>query len=347
MPSVRPPTQLTIYLILFVLSFLLALFLTPLTIRLAKRVGAMDYPTARKIHSSPIPRLGGIGLAGAVLLTLVLGYIFSPYIREGSQTALNILPGLLIVLVVGIYDDIYGAPALFKLAAQISAAGVTAMLGIQFQLTSNPLGAQMRDYFDLGMLSIPMTMVWMIGLTNAFNLIDGLDGLATGIALFASIALFLISLQQSAGVVTFFYAALACLSTLGTQKSYTVAALFIPLIVFGVPIFDAIITLIRRYIGRNGMMLADNGHIHHRLVSAGMTQRQAVIILYAISIVLGIIAFTFTLMLDEYAAVVLGIIGILGGFTAKELNVFGTSRRRTDRETQFPEPVRETELVER
>jgi UDP-GlcNAc:undecaprenyl-phosphate GlcNAc-1-phosphate transferase len=95
------------------------------------------------------------------------------------------------------------------------------------------------------------------------------------------------------------------------------------------------------------MMLADTGHIHHRLVSAGMTQRQAVIILYAIGIVLGIIAFTFTLMLDEYAAVVLGIIGVLGGFTAKELNVFGTSRRRTDRETQIPEPVHETELVER
>jgi UDP-GlcNAc:undecaprenyl-phosphate/decaprenyl-phosphate GlcNAc-1-phosphate transferase len=94
------------------------------------------------------------------------------------------------MLAVGIYDDIYDAPALFKLAAQISAAGVTAMLGVHFQLTSNPLGAQIRDYFDLGMLSIPMTMVWMIGLTNAFNLIDGLDGLATGIALFASIALF-------------------------------------------------------------------------------------------------------------------------------------------------------------
>jgi UDP-GlcNAc:undecaprenyl-phosphate GlcNAc-1-phosphate transferase len=221
---------------------------------------------------------------------------------------------------------------------------------------------EMRDYFDLGMLSIPLTLLWIVGLTNAMNLIDGLDGLAAGIAMFASVALFLISIQQSAGLVTYFYVAIAgstlaflrfgrhparvfmgdcgstflgflmaCLGVLGTQKSYTLAAMFIPLIVFGVPIFDAVVTLIRRYLARGKVMGPDRHHIHHQLLHVGLNQRQAVMILYGISILLGIIGFAFTVLLDEYAAAILAIIGILGGFLAKELNVFGTTRPRLER----------------
>ncbi len=333
---------------------------------LAQRIGAMDYPEARKIHVTPIPRLGGLAIAVSILLTIVLGSIENLYLRAGLPVAAAMLPGLLIILAVGVYDDVRNASALLKLFAQIVAAGIAVMLGIRFQLASNPLAVRARDYFDLGSLSIPMTMLWIVGLTNAMNLIDGLDGLATGIAMFASIALFLISLQQSAGLVTYFsvtiagatlacltfarYPAsrfmgdcgatflgflLACLSVLGTQKSYTLAALFIPLIVFGVPIFDATVTLIRRYLNRGAMLHADRAHIHHRLLSSGLTQRQVVIVLYAVSIVLGIIAFTLTALLDEYAAVVLGIIGLLGGFSAKELNAFGTTRPRMEREFRY------------
>src|SRR5262249_53341993 len=104
---------------------------------------------------------------------------------------------------------------------------------------------------------------------------------------------------------------------------------------FGVPIFDATVTLLRRYAKNDNWMTADREHIHHRLISSGLTQRQAVLILYAVSIVLGIIAFAFTVLLDEYSAVILGIIGLLGGFTAKELNIFGTSRPPMEREFKY------------
>ncbi len=366
--------ELIIYLILFVSSFLLVIVLTPFTVTLARKIGAMDYPEARKVHVTPIPRLGGLAIAVSIILTMVLGYVVNQYLRNGLGPVIGILPGALLILGMGVYDDVRNAPAPLKLLVQFAAAGLAVMLGVHFQLASNPLAVQMRDYFDLGLLSMPLTILWIVGLTNAMNLIDGLDGLATGIAMFASIALFLISLQQGAGVVTYFYAAiagstlaflrfarhpasvfmgdcgatflgflLACLSVVGTQKSYTMAALFIPAIVFGVPIFDAIVTLIRRYLSRDGVLHADRGHIHHRLLSWGLDQRQAVFILYGISITLGIIAFGFTLMLDEYAAVILGIIGVLGGFTARELNIFGTSRTRMERAFRYEKPNAEEE----
>jgi UDP-GlcNAc:undecaprenyl-phosphate GlcNAc-1-phosphate transferase len=182
--------------------------------------------------------------------------------------------------------------------------------------------------------------------------------------------MFLISLSQGAGVVTYFYASLAgatlaflkfnrfparvflgdagstflgfsfaCLSIEGSQKSYTLTALFIPLIVFGLPIFDAIVALIRRYIKRARFQVADSEHIHHQLVSFGLHQKQAVLILYAITIILGIIGFSFTVLLDEYAAVILVIIGLLGGFMAKELNVFGQKRRAMEREVRHREKI--------
>jgi UDP-GlcNAc:undecaprenyl-phosphate GlcNAc-1-phosphate transferase len=374
---VKDHPDLIIYLALFVSSFVLVLVLTPISITLAKILGAMDYPNGRKIHSSPIPRLGGLAIAGAVAITILLGFVENPYIRSGLPATTGMIAGLAIILIVGVYDDVRNASAFVKLAAQFAAAGVVVAFGIRFQLASNPLASKMLDYFDLGALSIPLSICWIVGLTNAMNLIDGLDGLASGIAMFASIALFLISLQQHAGLVTYFYAAiagstlgflkfarypatvflgdcgatflgftLACLSIMGTQKSYTMAALFIPLIVFGVPIFDATVTLLRRYAKNDSWMAADRDHIHHRLISSGLTQRQAVLILYAVSIVLGIIAFAFTVLLDEYSAVILGIIGLLGGFTAKELNVFGTSRPPMEREYKYRQHFEERPRVQ-
>jgi UDP-GlcNAc:undecaprenyl-phosphate GlcNAc-1-phosphate transferase len=363
-----------IYLFLFVIAFLLVIVVTPVTVILAKRIGAVDYPEARKVHTAPIPRLGGLAIAFSILLTISLGYLRNPYLKNGLPSVAGIVPGLLMILAMGVYDDVRNASPLAKLTVQIAAAAIAAAFGIKFQLASNPLAHQMLDYFDLGRLSLPLTIVWIVGLTNAFNLIDGLDGLASGIAMFSSIALFLISLQQGAGLVTYFYATiagatlaflkfarhpatvfmgdsgatflgflLACLSVTGTQKSYTVAAFFIPIIVFGVPLFDATVTLIRRYLNRGRMFGADRDHIHHRLLAWGLNQRQVVLILYIISIFLGIIAFAFTVMLDQYAAVIVGIIGLLGGFIAKELNVFGTSRARMERAFRYERQIQERE----
>ena len=360
--------NVVIYAILFVAAFFATLALTPLSIRLAHKVGAIDHPSERKIHDFPIPRLGGLAVAAAVALTLLLGCYLNPYLRGGLFSLKGLLAGSFIILALGIYDDIRNAPPLLKILVQAGGAGLAVALGIRFDLVSNPLAPQMRDHFNLGILAIPLAILWIVVLTNAMNLIDGLDGLATGIALFASTAMFLISLSQGAGVVTYFYASLAgstlaflkfnrfparvflgdagstflgfcfaCLSIEGSQKSYTITALFIPLIVFGLPIFDAIVALIRRYINRTKFQVADGEHIHHQLVSFGLHQRQAVFILYAVTIMLGIVGFSFTVLLDEYAAVILVIIGLLGGFMAKELNVFGQRRRAMERNIKHVE----------
>lgn len=360
--------QLAIYPFLLLVSFFLVLGLAPLTIPLAHRLGAIDHPEERKVHAAPVPRLGGLAIASAVWISLLIGSFLNRYLHAGLPALRGMLVGSAIILILGIYDDVRNASPLLKLLVQTAAASVAVTLGVKFALASNPLAAGMRDYFDLGLFAIPLSILWIVGLTNAMNLIDGLDGLATGIAMFTSIALFLISVKQGAGIVTYTYATiagasmaflkynrfpakvflgdcgstflgftLACLSIEGTQKSYTLTALFIPLIVFGIPIFESISTLLRRYLSKQKIHGADSEHIHHRLLHVGLTQRQVVLILYSLTILLGIIGFSFTVLLDEYAAVILLIIGMLGGFLGKELKVFARERRTMEREIRFRE----------
>ncbi len=360
------PEQIKIYGLLFVLPFLLVLMLVPSSIKLAQRIHALDYPEERKIHVNPVPRLGGLAVFTAIWLSILVGYGINRYLRVELPTVAGMIFGSIVILALGIYDDVRNAPPLAKLAVQLLAAWIAVGLGSKFQLASNPLAEGMRNYFDLGALAVPLSILWIIGLTNAMNLVDGLDGLATGIALFTSVALFLISMKQGAGVVTYFYVtiagatlaflkfnrypaqvflgdsgatflgfSLACLSIQGGQKSYTLTALFIPLIVFGIPIFDSITALIRRYLANAKLQEADSQHIHHQLLKAGLTQKQAVWILYSLTIILGIIGFSFTVLLDEYAAVIVIVIGLLGGFVAKELNVFGRERQMMEREFRY------------
>jgi len=363
--AVKPPGQTIIYGVLFVSSYLLVLLFTPLTAKLARKLGALDYPGYRKIHDAPLPRLGGLAVFGAISISILLGYALNGYVRTSMSSLRGMFVGGLIILLLGILDDVRNVSPLLKLLVQFIAATATVMLGLSFQLASNPLADRIRNFFDLGLLGIPLTILWIVGLTNAMNLVDGLDGLATGISMFASIALFLISIQQGAGIVTYIYATIAgatlaflrynrfpakmflgdtgstclgfsfaCLSIQGTQKSYTLTAFFIPIIVFGIPIFEAIVTLIRRHLSNTRFFQGDKQHIHHLLLSSGLTQRQAVILLYGVTIVLGILGFTFTVLLDEYAAVILLVVGILAGVLAKELNVFGTRKRAEGKQTQ-------------
>jgi UDP-GlcNAc:undecaprenyl-phosphate GlcNAc-1-phosphate transferase len=355
--------QVTIYLGLLLAAFVMVLLLAPVSIVIARRLGAIDHPEERKVHSAPVPRLGGLAIALAVWLAIFMGTLVNRYLREDTQLLWGLLLGSSIILILGVYDDIRNASPWFKLSIHFVAAGVAVWFGIRFALASNPFAAVMRDYFDLGILAIPFSILWIVGLTNAMNLIDGLDGLATGIGMFTAIALFIISVQQGAGAVTYFYAALAgacmaflrfnrfpakvflgdcgstllgftlaCLAIKGSQKSYALSAFFIPLIVFGFPIFESISTVLRRYFSRSRLQDADDQHIHHKLLLFGLTQQQAVWILYSLTILFGIIAFSFTVLHDEYAAVIVLIIGMLGGFLGKELRVFAQERRTMERQ---------------
>ena len=288
--------------------------------------------------------------------------------RIVNTNLMGLLVGSLMIIAVGVWDDTRNANPFVKLAFQVIAASIAVYMGVQFELASNPLIGDMRDYFDLGILAFPLSVLWIVGLTNAMNLIDGFDGLACGIALVTSVTLFLISVNIGAGEVTYFYIALAgatlgflrynrfpakvflgdtgsmflgfslgCLSTTGFQKSFALSSLIIPMIIFGIPIFDSVVALLRRYMNNKGFATADREHLHHRLIDLGLSQKQTVLLLYFITVLLGIIAFAFTVQLNEYAAVIIVVMGVLGGLMAKELNLFGTKATQTERQYMHAE----------
>ncbi len=361
-----------IYLFLFLVALGSVNLLTPLSIKIAAKIGAVDIPTDRKVHKTPIPRLGGAAVFLSVAISLLLGVAVNVYIPQVLSTSLvGMMVGSLVIIAIGLWDDTHNANPFVKLACQFVAASIAVYMGVQFELASNPLVTGTRDYFDLGMLAFPLSVLWIVGLTNAMNLIDGLDGLACGIALFTSVTLFLISVNIEAGEVTYFYIALAgatlgflrynrfpakvflgdtgsmflgftlgCLSTTGFQKSFALSSLIVPVIIFGIPIFDAVVALTRRYINNKGIATADREHLHHRLLDLGLSQKQTVLFLYFVTVLLGIIAFAFTVQLDEYAAVIIVVIGVLGGLLAKELNLFGTKPTHTEREYRYEQRQR-------
>ena len=352
-----------IYIVLFLVSLLSVSLLTPISIRIAEKMGAVDIPTSRKVHARPVPRLGGVAVILSVAISLGVGSMVNIYIRRMLYTDfLGLILGCLVIVAIGLWDDVHNTHPLVKLAFQLLAATIAVSMGVQFELASNPLVGEMRNYFDLGLLALPLSVFWIVGLTNAMNLIDGLDGLASGIALFTSTTLFLISVNLEAGYVAYVYISLAgaalgflhfnrfparvflgdtgsmfwgfslaCLSTTGFQKSFTLSSLIIPVIVFGIPIFDSTVALARRYFNQSGLATADRHHLHHRLLDLGLSQRQTVFLLYFVTVMLGIIAFAFTVQLNEYAAVITVLIGVVGEILAKELNLFGVRPRRMER----------------
>ena len=360
---------MVIYIVLFLASLILVTILTPFSIKLAGKIGAIDIPTERKVHTTPVPRLGGLAVVLAVILALLLGAAVNRYIAGIIHTDfVGIVMGCLVIVALGIWDDVRNVNPFIKLAGQLVAASVAVSMGVQFELASNPLVGETRDYFDLGTLAFPLSVLWIVGLTNAMNFIDGLDGLASGIALFTSVTLFFISVNSQAGYVTYVYIAIAgatlgflrynrfpakvflgdagsmflgfslgCLSTTGFQKSFTLSSFIIPIIIFGVPIFDSTLAVTRRYLRQKGFTKADKEHRHHRLLDLGLNQKQTVLLLYFVTVLLGIIAFAFTVQLNEYAAVVIVLIGLLGGLLAKELHLFGTEPEKMDRRYAYEE----------
>ena len=224
--------------------------------------------------------------------------------------------GILNIEIAGIWDDIKPLKAWAKLLFQIAAAAVVVMFGVRVDFISNPFNGEMIFF---GNFAIPLTMIWIIGITNAINFIDGLDGLAAGTASISSLSLLFIAIFWGEYHVIFLTAALVgatlgflpfnfnpakifmgeagsaflgftlgTISIMGMIKSYTVIAIVIPLIVLGLPIFDTAFAIIRRVLRGQSPMQADRGHLHHRLVDAGLTQKQAVLILYSISAILGL-----------------------------------------------------------
>ena len=306
-------------------SFLIALILTPVVRNLAVRMGAVDDPkrdkdTERRMHTHPIPRMGGLAIFLGFLLSTLVFLPMTPQLRR-------ILLGAVIIVVMGIFDDIYDLPAKLKLIIQVIAALIVTVGkdGMVIEALSNPNIFSSDPYWVLGWLSYPITVVWLVGMTNAVNLIDGLDGLACGVSSISSLTLLVIALLLGEPQVAIMVAALAggclgflpynmnpakifmgdtgstflgyvlaCISIQGLFKMYTLISFVVPFLLFGLPIFDTCFAFIRRIAHGQSPMHADRSHVHHRLIDMGFSQKQAVAVLYVITAILGLSAVVLT-----------------------------------------------------
>ena len=302
-----------------VVALVVALVSTPVVKNLAIRVKAVDVPKdGRRMHDHPIPRMGGLAIFLGFLLSVLLFLELTPQMR-------GMLLGAVIIVVLGIFDDIYSLPAMFKFVVQIVAALVAVLSGNVIEAVSNPNVVSSALYWELGWLSIPVTVIWIVAITNAVNLIDGLDGLACGVSTISSMTLRVIALVVSEADVAILMAALAggCLGFLpynmnpakifmgdtgstflgyilavvsiqGLFKFYTIISFAVPFLMLGLPIFDTCFAFIRRIAHGQSPMHADRSHVHHRLIDMGFNQKQAVAVLYVVSAILGLSAVVLT-----------------------------------------------------
>ncbi len=299
----------------FAVAFLICFLTVPGVMVLAKRIGAMDIPKdCRRMHTEPIPRLGGLAIYIGFLSAVLLFYPDIPTSLRG------IILASLMIVVMGIFDDVKALPALPKLLVQIVAAVVVVLHGVVITYLENPFSFG-PAVIQLGWVSIPFTVFWIVGVTNAINLIDGLDGLAAGISSIASLSIFIISLLASAPEIALIMAALcgacfgflpynynpakifmgdtgalflgfilATMSVSGLFKGSALVSVALPFLVLGLPIYDTLFAIGRRILKRQPIMQPDRGHLHHRLIDMGLSQRQVVTVLYSVSGVLGLSA---------------------------------------------------------
>ncbi len=330
----------------FVLSFFIAFGMTPVAKKFAFKVGAIAKPRKRDMHKKPIPRMGGIAIVAGFMFTLYLTLPFMPGMLNWKQI-FGITLGLLIIFLLGLFDDIYELSAKLKLVVQILAAAIVAFCGVRVEALNIPFFANVI----LNALSIPFTIFWIVGITNAVNFIDGLDGLAAGISSIASICLMLLSIYSGYPLAVLLTAALAgsCLgflpynfnpasifmgdtgstflgftlgvtSILGLLKSYTLVTILIAVLVLGLPIFDTSFAIIRRLLAGKSIMSPDRGHLHHRLVDKGYSQKRAVITLYGISGIFGLSALALVKHDLKLVLAVFFIMGLLFYFNVKKFN---------------------------
>jgi len=297
-----------------VCAFLFAYTLTPPVRVLAFKVGAIDVPMDdRRMHTKPIPRIGGLAIFLSFTLTTML---FCEY----SDTLVTIWIGGAVIVMLGVLDDIFRLQAWIKLIVQVLVAAFAVWNGSVIEHIS--LGG---EYIMLGGLSIPLSLFWIVGLTNAINFIDGLDGLSCGISAISSISLVLVLLLTgevvSASITAILAAAclgflpfnanparifmgdtgalflgyaMAVMSVQGVFKLHAMLAFLVPISIFALPLGDMFFAILRRICAGKSPFAADRGHLHHRLVDMGFTQKESVMILYAICAMFGLIAVFFT-----------------------------------------------------
>ncbi|MDR2650142.1 MAG: undecaprenyl/decaprenyl-phosphate alpha-N-acetylglucosaminyl 1-phosphate transferase [Clostridiales bacterium] len=302
-----------LYLAIFSCSFGISIATTPYAKKLSIKVGAIDQPRSRSMHSEPIPRMGGIAIVFGFWAALGIAAIFMPDVR--TPQFLGFVVGALIIVAAGIADDIRSLRPGTKLLFQIAASLVVIFSGTRVDFFVFPF------LTVLDSLAAPFTLMWIVGLTNAVNMIDGLDGLAAGVTTISALSLLVLCVLSGTGLAVVLAAALAgsCLgflprnfnpaevimgdtgaqflgyvlavsSILGVFKAYALLAVVIVSFALALPIFDTVFAILRRFLAGKPIMTADRGHLHHKLIDSGYSHKQAVILLYVLSTVSGIIA---------------------------------------------------------
>lgn len=308
--------------VMFCIALIASLVITPFTIKLAYKIGALDIPKDnRRMHKVPVPLIGGLAIYLAFVITVIA---FIPLTRtplsDEHKQIIGLLLGGSFITISGFIDDIKPMKARTKLIFQIAAAVILVCFGVSIKFVTNPFD-RITGMSDIGWLSIPATIFWIVGVTNAFNLIDGLDGLAAGVASISCITLFIVSILNGRFMTAALTAALAgstlgfipynfnpaktfmgdtgaqflgfilaAISIQGAIKSAAAIVITVPVLALGLPIYDTLTSMIRRYINKKPVMEGDKEHLHHKLLDMGLSQKQTVIVMYIISGVLGLSA---------------------------------------------------------
>ena len=317
--------------IAFLLAFITTFVVTPHTMRLAKKVGAIDIPNDRRVNKKPMPRLGGLAVISGFFVSII--YLFITTSIEGKLNLfgqenyyikmIGFFVGIVVLGITCYIDDVKGIPSLVKLASQIIASIIVVACGIRIENISIPFTQGKIVISEV--FSYIITICWIVGITNAINLIDGLDGLSSGVTLISCLSLLMVFALNGSPLIAivlitalagalvgflpfnfspaktfigdtgsnFMGFSLAIISILGVAKTYTALVLIAPIIILGMPIFDTIFAIFRRIIkGKSikAVFKPDKGHLHHKLMSKGYTQKQAVLIMYGITAILGMFA---------------------------------------------------------
>lgn len=353
-------------------SFIVSFIAVPWAIKLAHKLGIIDNPKQddRRVHKAPTPRVGGIAMVAGVMLSVLLFYILSFFIDINIDNRLiGYVLGAAVIFIMGFVDDLKSLKPLYKFLLQLIAGMIIYVFGISIVGVKIPfIYPQMIDF---GIWAFPITLMWVLGITNAVNLIDGLDGLAAGISSIASVSLLIIfaivGAPAEALIITialvgatvgflpynfnpaktfmgdtgsnFLGYTLATVSIMGMAKGYTILAIVAPLIVCGVPVFDMLFAIVRRLAKHQKLTAPDKGHIHHRLLKHGFSQKQAVLILYGLTSILGITAVTLVTGMTKQGilCIILAIIIWVIGYVYNDLKL--------NRSTMIPE-VTDTEKKE-
>jgi UDP-GlcNAc:undecaprenyl-phosphate GlcNAc-1-phosphate transferase len=363
---IETPTVLHV-LLLAAVAIAVTLAVTPVVRRISVAAKLVDRPGGRKVHTTAVPRLGGIGImAGfaAALLVEAAGELWLGWpgvLLLGDGQVLGTVLGVGVVFVVGLIDDLRGMKARTKFAGQVLAAVVTLACGLKIDFFTNPFGG---GRLLLDWVGYPLTVLWLVGFANVFNLIDGLDGLAAGVAAIAATSFLALALDMNQAIAAVLAAsliggcigflrynfnpasiymgdsgamsigfALGCVSLTGVMKSAAAISLVAPLLIIGVPLFDTASAIIRRRRHGRPIHEADNGHIHHRLLHRGFSQRQTVLLIYVWSAALAIGGYA---MRDEVLPWPLARLGVLvfmlglSAFLANRLGLFDPARVHGD-----------------